>query len=131
MDQSKSDAEPRMLFVVVPQGERVKRHERNLRALERGDRCAADERILVRVTASHTPLRCHKAIQADFVTIRTLATSLQNSRWVIRIRRAGVGAILPVERGREREVTTYVPLRSEFVIRELLRFNLLRDRRQL
>src|SRR5690349_17950906 len=112
MDQSKSDAEPRVHFVVVPQRERVTRHERNLRALERGDRCAADERILVRVTASHTPLRSHKAIQADFVTIRTLAASLQNSGRIIWIRGSRVDAILPVERGREREVTTYVPLRS-------------------
>src|ERR1044071_2835825 len=111
-----------MYAVVVPQGERVMRHERDLRSLHRRDRRAADESILIRVAAGHTPLRSHETIQADFVTVRTLAAGLQNSGRVVWIRGARVGSILAVEGGREREITTDVPLRAEFVIRKLLGF---------
>src|SRR3569832_40983 len=120
-----------MHFVGVPQRERVMRYTRDLRALDCRDRRTADERILISIAAGHTPLRRDEAIQPDFVTVRTLTAGLQNSCRVVWIRRARVGAVLPVERSGERQVTPDVPLRSELVVCELLRFNLLRDRGEL
>src|SRR5215213_4106732 len=120
-----------MHSVAVPQRESMMRHERDLRAFWRRDRGAIDERILVSVTSGHTPLRRHEAIQSDFVTIRTLTTGLQNPRRIIRISSSRVRSILAVERGRERQVATDVPLCSELIIREFFGFDLLRDRRQL
>ena len=98
MNESEPESEPWMHFVVVPQRESVMRHERNLRALRRRDGRAIDERILVSVTSGHTPLRRHKAVQSDFVTIRTLTTGLQNPRRVIWISCSRVGTVLPVKR---------------------------------
>src|SRR6185503_2536831 len=98
MNESESESKPRMHFVVVPQRESVMRHERNLRALWRRNGCAIDERILVSVTSGHTPLRRHKAIQSDLVTIRTLTAGLQNPRRVIWIGCSRIGAVLPVKR---------------------------------
>src|SRR5829696_1986098 len=127
MNESESESEPRMHFVVVPQRESVMRHERNLRAFWRSDRGAADKCILVSVTSRHTPLRRHKAIQSDLVTIRTLTAGLQNPGRVIWISCPRVGPVLPVKGCGEGQVATDVPLCSELVIGEFFRFDLLRN----
>ena len=131
MNDSESERQAAEHFVVVPQREGVMRHECDLRAFDRGDCRAADERILISVAAGNAPLRRHKAIQSEFVTVCTLTAGLQDSRRIVWISRSRVGPILPVKRCRERQIATDVPLGAEFVIRELLGFDLLRDGRQL
>src|ERR1041384_903047 len=102
-----------MHFVVIPQRERVTRNECDLRAFHRRDRGATDERILISIAASDTPLRGNDAVQSEFVTIRALTTGLQNSSRVVWISGPGVGPVLPVSRGGQRQIAMYVPLCAE------------------
>ena len=78
------------------------RHQCDLRAFDRRDGRAADERILIRIASCDTPLRRHETIQSQFVAIRTLTSCLQNPRRVVWIGGPGVSAILAVERGGQR-----------------------------
>ena len=59
------------------------RHKCDLRAFYRGDGGAADERILISVTAGNAPLRRNKTVESRLESIRTLTTGLQDPRRVI------------------------------------------------
>jgi len=78
------------------------RNKRDVGAFHGRDSGTADERILVSVTTRDTPLRRYDAIQSKLVTIRSLTSRLENSRRVIWIGSPRVGAVLAIERGRQR-----------------------------
>src|SRR5215216_4855683 len=107
------------------------RHECNVRAFNRGNRGAADERVLISVASGDAPLRSNKTVESQLVSIRTLTAGLQDPRRVVWISGSRIGAVLPVERRGKSQVTADIPLHSEFVVREFFRFDLLGDGCQL
>src|ERR1700730_6030974 len=103
---------------------------RNLCDLGAGSRRrsgAGNKRILIRIPSRDAPSARDATVQSKFVSISALAAGLQNSCRIVRIGGSRAGAILEVNRGRQREIATDIPLGSYLVVTEFLGGDLLCD----
>src|SRR6185369_11676320 len=106
------------------------RNQGDLRSGTRGSRSAGDERVLISISSGQSPGARQGSIQSHFVPVGALAAGLQDPRRIVWIRRSGVQPVQSIHGRRKRERAAQVPFDTEFVVVELLRFDLLSDRRE-
>ncbi len=116
--------------ILVPEREIVMRHLCD--ALSRDSRrgCRSNECILISIAAGDAPFGKQAAVDADLKSVGALAAGLDDSGRVVRVGRARVGAVEPVDRRGYGHVAKHVPFDARFEIIEFFGLYLLRDRGQ-
>src|SRR5688500_4568270 len=97
------------------------RYKRCQSALQRVGCGAADKRILIRIPADHSPSTRQVAVDAELEALGALAACLNGNRGIVRIARSCVRSVETIHGRGEGQIAGEVPLRSDLVIRELLR----------
>src|SRR5438874_8575006 len=103
---------------------------RDLCPCRSGSRRGGDEGVLPGVTSDDPPGPREPAVQSDFKSIAASSAGLNDAGRIVGICRSCICAIQTINRRCDGEVAMDVPLDSQFVVVELLRFHLLRDGRE-